>query len=286
MVTVGIPVYNAGKYLKNAIDSVLSQTYSNLEILITMDGATDNSLDIIKSFNDKRIRLIADEENRGIAFRLNQQVRMARGSFFARMDADDIMFPDRIEKQLKFMAGNPDVDVTGGQAIVIDQDNAILGFRHSDTNISSSLIRKKILFIHPTAFGRTGWFLKHPYLTELDGVEDYYLWNSTFSESRFHILNYPLIFYRDPPEADVTSYLRRQKKMRKALNMLLHKNVMNSLVFSRLYLASILKSIIFSISGRINMSQRIVSRRNTPLQVRDLAAYSDLLNKITLPGTL
>jgi glycosyltransferase involved in cell wall biosynthesis len=285
MVTVGIPVYNAGRYLKNAVDSVLSQTYKNLEILITIDGATDNSIDIIKNYKDKRIRLIADNENKGVAYRLNQQVKMAEGSFFARMDADDIMFPDRIEKQLKFMIANPDVDVIGSQAVVIDRDNSILGFRQSDTTISSSLIQNKILFIHPTVFGRTNWFLKHSYLTELDGVEDFYLWNSTFSESRFHVLNFPLMFYRDPPDANVNSYLRRQKQMRRALIMLLQENVMNSLAFCRLYMASFLKSIIYFLSGRMNLSQRIVSGRNKQLPDSDLAEYSDLMKKTTLEET-
>lgn len=285
MVTVGIPVYNAGRYLKNAVDSVLSQTYKNLEILITIDGATDNSIDIIKNYKDKRILLIADNENKGVAYRLNQQVKMAKGSFFARMDADDIMFPDRIEKQLKFMTANPDIDVIGSQAVVIDRDNSILGFRQSDTTISSSLIQNKILFIHPTVFGRTNWFLKHPYLTELEGVEDFYLWNSTFSESRFHVLNFPLMFYRDPPDTNVNSYLRRQEHMRRALIMLLQENVMNSLAFCRLYLASSLKSIVYFFAGRMNLSQRIVSGRNKQLPDSDLAEYSYLMKKTTLAGT-
>src|SRR5690606_13478656 len=99
-VTMGMPVYNAEKFIKMAINSVLQQSHRNFELIITDDGSTDQSMDIVESFNDSRIVLIKDSNNKGISHRLNQQIDLAKGKYFLRMDSDDIMFPDRIEKEI------------------------------------------------------------------------------------------------------------------------------------------------------------------------------------------
>ena len=109
-ISVGIPVYNAEKFLEKTIRSVLNQSYKNFELIITDDGSSDKSVDIVKSFNDSRITLIADGENRGISYRLNQQIRLAKGKYFFRMDADDLMFPERIFTQVNFLEQNPEID--------------------------------------------------------------------------------------------------------------------------------------------------------------------------------
>jgi glycosyltransferase involved in cell wall biosynthesis len=280
MVTIGIPVYNAGRYLKNAIDSVLSQTCRDFEVLITIDGSTDDSADIAGRYADPRIRTIVSDENKGVSYRINQQVCMARGHFFARMDADDIMFPDRIEKQVEFMQKNPDIDAIGSQAVVIDVDNKIIGFRESDTVFSSSSIREKILFIHPTVFGRTDWFRKNPYSEDLAGVEDFYLWNTTFRRSRFHVLDIPLMFYRDPPVTLNSTYPARQKQMRRALVRLHRNSVMSAFTFCKLYLLSMLKSVIYKFLWKVNLSDKLVSGRNIPVPSDKLPFYSDMLENM------
>jgi len=276
-VTIGIPVYNAERYLNIAINSVLSQTWTDFELLISIDGASDNSADIAQLYTDPRIRLIISNENKGVAFRINQQVQMARGNFFARMDADDIMFPERIEKQVNFMLDNPDFDVIGSQAVVIDEDNKIIGFRHSDTLFTNLSIQKKILFIHPTVFGRTDWFRKNPYSEDLSGVEDFYLWNNTFRKSRFHVFDIPLLFYRDPPSALYKTYNFRQMQMRRALIKLYRKSLMPTSRFCKFYLQSILKAMIYKFLWKINLSGRIVSGRNIPVPPDKLPFYSDIL---------
>jgi len=276
-VTIGIPVYNAGRYLKIALNSVLSQTWTDFEVLITIDGATDDSADIAGLYTDPRIRLIISNENKGVSFRINQQVQMARGYFFARMDADDIMFPERIEKQVKFMLENPDVDVIGSQAVVIDGNNKIIGFRHSDTIFTNLSIQKKILFIHPTVFGRSDWFRKNPYSEDLAGVEDFYLWNTSFRKSRFHVFDIPLMFYRDPPACLYRTYITRQKQMRSALIKLYRTSLMSACGFCKFYLKSILKAMIYKLLWKVNLSDKIVSRRNIPVPRDKLPLYLDIL---------
>ena len=121
LVTIGIPCYNVGRFIALSIRSVLMQTYTNFELIITDDGSTDNTVDEIRKFNDSRIKLSVDGENCGISYRLNQQIDMAKGNIFIRMDGDDIMFPNRVEEQVKYLQEHPNVDVIGAGAVIIDE---------------------------------------------------------------------------------------------------------------------------------------------------------------------
>ena len=106
-------VYNAEKYIEEAIQSVLNQTYNNFEFIIINDGSEDNSLEMLKNFlADDRIILI-DRENKGLVSSLNEGILKSKGNFIARMDADDICLPNRFEEQLNFMKKNSDVGVCG-----------------------------------------------------------------------------------------------------------------------------------------------------------------------------
>ncbi|MGM0588348.1 MAG: glycosyltransferase family 2 protein [Bacteroidota bacterium] len=101
LLTVLMSVYNGDSYIKSALDSIIDQIYRNFEILIIDDGSTDNTLNIIHSYDDPRIRIIENEVNIGLTKSLNKGIRKAKGDFIARMDADDISRPDRLDKQIK-----------------------------------------------------------------------------------------------------------------------------------------------------------------------------------------
>ena len=122
MVTIGLPFYNAEKYLALAIESVLQQTYTNWELLLLDDGSTDNSLSIAQSYaqKDSRIKVISDGKNKNLATRLNELPSLAQGLYLARMDADDIMLPARIERQLAVLKAHPEIDVLGTNAYIIN----------------------------------------------------------------------------------------------------------------------------------------------------------------------
>ena len=121
-VTVLMPVFNAEKYLREAIDSILAQTFRYFELLIINDGSTDGSSDILASYSDPRIVIVDNEQNIGLANSLNKGLALARGELVARMDADDISFPDRLMKQVCFMRRNPSVAVLGTQVAFINAD--------------------------------------------------------------------------------------------------------------------------------------------------------------------
>ena len=193
LVTIGVPAYNAGKTIGAMIKTVLGQSYENWELLIVDDGSKDDTVAVAKSFEDSRIKVFSDGENRKIAARLNQLVDMAQGRFFARMDADDEMLPDRIERQVGYLLANPEVDVLGGGAIIIDETGTVWGSRNvvaAPMEVSS--------FIHPTVMGKLEWFRKNRYDERFSGVEDMELWRRSRKHSVFRILNGPLIRYRDP----------------------------------------------------------------------------------------
>ncbi|MDD3002625.1 MAG: glycosyltransferase family 2 protein [Candidatus Shapirobacteria bacterium] len=129
LVTIYMPVFNAIPYLSQAIESILNQSYSNFEFIIVDDASTDNSWKVIKSYakKDSRIIAIKNHINLGVSLTSNIAISKAKGKFLARMDADDISFTDRIEKQVDFLIKNPKTIAVGGQCVVIDENNNIIG---------------------------------------------------------------------------------------------------------------------------------------------------------------
>ncbi len=123
LISVLMPVFNAAKYVEEAVNSVLTQTYTNFELIIIDDGSTDKSWSILQKLakKDKRIRIYQNRINSGIGYTRKELANMAKGKFAAIMDSDDIMFPDRLAVQAKFLQENPNVVVVGGQCVTIDE---------------------------------------------------------------------------------------------------------------------------------------------------------------------
>ena len=191
LVTIAIPIFNADKYIRDAIQSCINQTYQNWELLLMCDGSTDNSTVIAKEIanGDSRIKIIDDGQNRGLIARLNQSIEMCETKYYARMDADDIMCINRIEEQVKFMEEHAEVDVCGSSIMTIDNNNNIIGSSFNEGRVNS--------FIHPTVFGRTEWFRENPYANWALRAEDFELWIRTSGKSNFYALPQPLLFYRE-----------------------------------------------------------------------------------------
>ena len=131
-ITVLMPVYNGEKYLREAIGSILNQTFNDFEFLIINDSSTDSTREIILSYDDTRIRLEDNEKNIGLTHSLNKGLRLAKGKYVARMDADDISLPDRLEKQLAVIENNTDVSIVACWIDIIDKNNTYIGNWHAD----------------------------------------------------------------------------------------------------------------------------------------------------------
>lgn len=280
LVTIGIPCYNAAKFIEIAVHSVLNQTFSNFELIITDDGSTDRTLEILRQIKDPRLKLIVDKENHGISYRLNQQIDMAQGKYFVRMDADDIMFPDRVEKQILFLESHPDVDVVGTSAIIIGDDNEILGIRNSTFNFSKPIsFENSTVFIHPTVAGKTDWFRRYHYKDEFKGCEDCNLWIRSYAESKFHILEEPLYFYREPLIFKLPTYLYRRKQGR--LMSIAERNYFSDNNKLGLFLLrSWFIGIVATFMHYLGMDSYMISKRNKVLSHPQKEIYNRILSSI------
>ncbi len=136
-VTVLMSVYNGEKYLREAIDSILNQTFRDFEFLIINDGSTDRTIEILRSYHDRRIKIINNERNMGLTKSLNKGLKMARGEYIARMDADDISLPNRLDKQLAVMEKNNNIGVVACWLKIIDDNNNEIRPWHADRESNS-----------------------------------------------------------------------------------------------------------------------------------------------------
>lgn len=152
-VTVLMPVYNASTHLREAIDSILNQTFKNFELLIINDGSTDNSEQIIQSYNDSRIRYVKNETNIRLIATLNKGIEMANGRYIVRMDADDISEPDRIQVQYDYMEQNPGVAICGSWFKMFGDRNEIVKYVDGHYPIMAKMLYQ-CHFCHPSVILR------------------------------------------------------------------------------------------------------------------------------------
>ena len=139
-VSIVLPVYNAEKYVREAIESILNQTFTDYEFVIINDGSTDGSEKIIQSFKDKRIIYVKNEKNIGIVKTLNKGIEKAFGTYIVRMDADDVSVSDRVEKQVKFMDENPRISISGSWMKYFGSKDEDVKFPTSESDVSNKMI--------------------------------------------------------------------------------------------------------------------------------------------------
>jgi len=160
-VSVVMPVFNREKYVVDAVNSILTQTFTDFEFIIIDDGSTDSTFDILKTFNDKRIKLVRKEKNQGNYTARNKGMEMATGKYICVMDSDDIALAYRIQKQYEFMELHKQIGICGGFVRLIDC-NKILGAPDDFDEIKVWLLSKNV-FWHPTIFIRTSFLKKYDF---------------------------------------------------------------------------------------------------------------------------
>ncbi|NDV46181.1 glycosyltransferase [Paludibacter sp. 221] len=203
MVSIVMPVFNADQYLKESITSVLGQTYRNFELIIIDDCSSDNSVNIIRSFDDERIRLIERIEN-NLVDALNTGINAASGKYIARFDADDIMMPDRLQTQVDVMERNLNISICSSQMVAFDQKKEFLSSSGKNGYINQvmfNFLEANYIF-HPTVMLRKKFLVKNNLKYEKDYIyaEDYKLWTEIAKRGgMFFIIDRPLIRYRISP---------------------------------------------------------------------------------------
>lgn len=205
LITVAMPVYNGGRYLQPALMSIVKQTFTDWEFLVIDDGSTDGSLEFIQDIKDARIRIIRDGLNKGLAARLNEAIDLARGRYFARMDQDDISYPERFARQVEALERDSSLDLVGARSVAISQDDQIIGFFPYALNHKELCAKpwRGFYMVHPTWMGRIEWFRHHryampgPYL-----CEDQELLLRSFNTSRFGVVADIIFAYRVRSKVD------------------------------------------------------------------------------------
>ena len=199
IISIGMPLRNSSATVARAIESILAQQFVSWELIVIDDGSTDGTAGIVRRFADSRIRLVEHAENRGLATRLNEAVRLSTGEYFARMDGDDVMYPERLRLQHEFLQLHRDVDLVGGAVLVFRGDGVRLGMRGARRTHEQICARPWSSFpiAHPTWTGRTAWFRNHPYPEEMIRAQDQALLLHSFAGSRFATLGEIVLGYRE-----------------------------------------------------------------------------------------
>lgn len=204
-VSVILAVYNGENYIKDAINSILNQTYSNFELIIIDDGSSDSTATIVKSFTDSRIRFI-EQENTGLAATLNRAINLSNGKYIARQDHDDLSFPLRLEKQVDFLETNPEYAILGTNSIIWEKDTPTnRGHRHpTDFATLNFKLLFDCFFVHSSvmlrkeALDQIGLYTTDP---NRQPPEDFELWSRIVRQYKAANLNETLLVYRELPSS-------------------------------------------------------------------------------------
>ncbi|RKR83531.1 glycosyl transferase family 2 [Mucilaginibacter gracilis] len=203
-ITVLMPAYNAGKYIAEAIASVLQQSFVNFELLIVNDGCTDDTAEVVRSFSDDRI-VVIKQPNGGVAAALNTGLKHAKANYVARFDADDICHPKRLETQYQFMLANPEYHIIGSAANYVDK-NGVYVFNYQPPGHSNEQLQQLAYancpFIHSTVFYKKDVVISAGgYNVNALGFEDHLLWRNIGTKGKLFNFSQSLIKVRLNPES-------------------------------------------------------------------------------------
>ena len=181
VVSVVIPLYNCAPFLREAIDSLLAQTFTDFELICINDGSTDDTEAVIKSYNDRRVRYFKNDVNRGLVYTINKGIELSTGELIARMDGDDWCYPERFERQVNFFKQNPEAKVLAATIELMDENGQFIGYWDDEkTATTPAEIRRKLpkdnCIAHPTVMARSAIFRQFKYDARQKQAEDYDLW--------------------------------------------------------------------------------------------------------------
>jgi glycosyltransferase involved in cell wall biosynthesis len=198
LVSIIMSMRNSASTVGVAVRSVLMQTLRDFELIVIDNGSSDDSFAIVASFSDSRVRLIREERTSYFAVRLNQAVALCRGEFVARMDSDDICFPERLSQQVARLREDPKLDLIGCGAVVFTSGGELLGEMPVGLDHREIVARPFVGFPlpHPTWCGRASWFRNNPYDASLEYAEDQDLLLRSFRHSKLGGLDSILLGYR------------------------------------------------------------------------------------------
>ena len=216
LISVILPVYNAEKFLNESINSILEQTYTHFELIIVNDGSTDGSQAIIEHYSDPRIKNIFHTQNKGLVASLNIAIVSAKGDMIVRMDADDIAFKDRVQKQVQYLLDHPAIDIVGTHAVFFETNthSPMANWELDLNTITPSSIKKALTWencmIHPSICMRSEIAKSLLYNEHQKNYEDYDLWlRATADNINIAKIDESLLYYRVQSNSITQSSIRK-----------------------------------------------------------------------------
>jgi glycosyltransferase involved in cell wall biosynthesis len=214
-ISVILPAWNCERYISKAIQSLLDQTFPDFELIIINDGSTDRTESVIKSFDDPRIVYVKNEQNSGLIFTLNKAIGLAKGNYIARMDADDICLPERLELQKAFFDQYPETGVVAGVVRFINESEEPAGDWLLDQKtftpeaIRRSMIKENCI-AHPSIMVKAGILKQYKYKACQENIEDYDCWLRMLNAGiRFRKVTVPVLLYRIHSSSVTSLHLKK-----------------------------------------------------------------------------
>ncbi|MEA5566418.1 glycosyltransferase family 2 protein [Anabaena sp. UHCC 0399] len=276
--TIAISFKNPGEYFRLALQSIFAQTFTNWELILLDDGSNDESLKLAKSIKDKRVRIYSDNKSKGLNVRLNEMVQLASTPYFFRMDADDIMHPQRLEKQYQVLLQHDNNTVIGTAAYSIDAHSHVVGLRVS-RQLQKTGFEARHSFFHPTVAASTEWFRKNPYNESsiYHRSQDAEIWCRTTNRTKFINLAEPLLYYRETGIFSITNYIGNTL----GLLHIIH-NHFNSPINTYIYLFTreLLKLWIAFIYNCFGIADYLVAMRYKALNYQAIQSANEILEII------
>lgn len=265
-ISIGISFFNAESYLSDAIKSVLAQSYPYWELILVDDGSSDNSLEIAKSFasKDSRIRVISDGENKKLASRLNQIIHEAKYNFIARMDADDLMSIDRLEKQVKVLKENSNINLVTTGCLTIGKDNELTGVRlGKNIQMNAVMILNGVTnLLHASMLARKEWCLRNLYNENRVIAQDYELWLNAAKKNDldYIVLEEPLYWYR---VVENITYFKLIKGYNTQINVIQnnYENIISKFLKNKIIFKFRMKKLIVYFLNKTNKLKLLLKRR-------------------------
>lgn len=276
--TVGISFLNPGPQFALTLQSVFAQSFEDWELLLVDDGSTDGSGALAERLDDPRVRVLRDGQRRGIAARLNQITQLVQTPYLARMDADDLMHPRRLERQFAELSRRDAGTVLGSDAYALDAGSEAVGYK-CVAKVQRFDFAARHSFFHPSVAASIEWFRRNPYNQDplFFRSEDAELWCRTTETSTFVNLPEPLLFYREVGVFSFKNYAATQLGL---LALLQRRYRDPRWRCARLMARELLKIWVAGVCDLLGAGDRLVARRSRRLTVEELSAANEALDRI------
>ncbi|HEY4016784.1 MAG TPA: glycosyltransferase family A protein [Polyangiaceae bacterium] len=281
-VTVGLPFLDAERSLADAVRSVFAQTFTDWELLLVDDGSRDGSLEVARRIEDPRVRVLSDGRNRKLPGRLNQIVDEARGEFVARMDADDLMHPDRLARQLRALRESPPTDIVGTACFTLDRLGAVAGVVGAGPISTRPYhVLRRGLLAHATLLCRRSWCLANRYDERFARSEDRELYCRTLGRVVFEHIAAPLYFIgcTKGERATLRDYVESSRDHRRICEEHAPRLV-GPWAVAPLVLESFAREAAFAAATALGMQTRLVRSRGRPPQMEEQRVALAALERI------